>query len=155
MRVGSKKLQDKMHEKMYFVYDENVSQWKLVNMQSIVEKQKTKEIKIEVKIKGDVKMDDVVVIIPAYKPHKEIMMDFIERLKKRFKNIVVVDDGSGIEYEEFFKLIETKDIAVLKHNINLGKGRAIKTAFNYCLKKSKFKYGKYQLQNGFIFHEVR
>ena len=38
MRVGSKKLQDKMHEKMYFVYDENTSQWKLVNMQSIIEK---------------------------------------------------------------------------------------------------------------------
>jgi len=38
MRVLSNKLTDKMHERMYFVYDEDSLQWKLVNMQSIVEK---------------------------------------------------------------------------------------------------------------------
>lgn len=78
-------------------------------------------------------MDDIVIIIPAYKPHKEIMQDFIERLQNHFKNIVVVDDGSGEKYKEFFKMLEQQKIQVLKHNINLGKGRAIKTAFNFCL----------------------
>lgn len=38
MRVLSKKLVDKMHERMYFVYDKDSSSWKLVNMQSVVEK---------------------------------------------------------------------------------------------------------------------
>mgnify|MGYP003308892878 CR=1 FL=1 len=38
MRVLSKKLVDKMHERMYFVYDSNGAEWKLVNMQSVVEK---------------------------------------------------------------------------------------------------------------------
>lgn len=82
-------------------------------------------------------MDDIVIIIPSYKPHKEIMQEFIERLQNHFKNIVVVDDGSGNEYTEFFKTIEQQGIKVLKHNINLGKGRAIKTAFNYCLNTYK------------------
>lgn len=83
--------------------------------------------------KGDGKMKDVVIVIPSYKPHKEIMSEFIENLTKHFKEIVVVDDGSGIEYSDFFNKLENIGITVLKHNINLGKGRAIKTAFNYCL----------------------
>lgn len=78
-------------------------------------------------------MEDIAIIIPSYKPHKEIMNEFIEKLKKHFKNIVIVDDGSGEEYTEFYKAINNQGITVLKHNINLGKGRAIKTAFNYCL----------------------
>jgi len=78
-------------------------------------------------------MKDVIIVIPSYKPHKEIMNEFIRKLTKHFKEIVVVDDGSGIEYSDFFNTLEKSGITVLKHNINLGKGRAIKTAFNYCL----------------------
>jgi len=78
-------------------------------------------------------MKDVVIVIPSYKPHKEIMSEFIKKLTKHFKEIVVVDDGSGMEYSEFFNTLKNSGITVLKHNINLGKGRAIKTAFNYCL----------------------
>ena len=78
-------------------------------------------------------MDEVVIIIPSYKPHKEIMNSFIQDLKRHFKEIVIVNDGSGIEYSEFFNSLESSGMKVLKHNINLGKGRAIKTAFNYCL----------------------
>ena len=82
-------------------------------------------------------MDNVVIVIPSYRPHKEIMNEFIENLTKHFKEIVVVDDGSGIEYSDFFNKLEKLGITVLKHNINLGKGRAIKTAFNYCLNTYK------------------
>ena len=78
-------------------------------------------------------MDDIVIIIPAYKPDKEIMLEFIKKVEENFKNIVVVNDGSGEEYNEFFKSLQDKGIVVLKHNINLGKGRGIKTAFNYVL----------------------
>lgn len=78
-------------------------------------------------------MDDIVIIIPSYKPNKEIMMEFIEKLKRSFKNIVVVDDGSGEEYKQFFEEVKNEDIVVLKHHINFGKGRGIKTAFNYVL----------------------
>jgi len=78
-------------------------------------------------------MDDIVIIIPAYKPDKEIMLEFIKKVEQNFKNIVVVNDGSGEEYNEFFQSLQDKGIVVLKHNINLGKGRGIKTAFNYVL----------------------
>ena len=47
-------------------------------------------------------MDDIVIIIPSYKPETEIMMEFIKKVKNNFKNIVVVDDGSGKEYRDFF-----------------------------------------------------
>lgn len=78
-------------------------------------------------------MEDIIIVIPSYKPEKEIMMEFIKQVKEKFNNIVVVDDGSGKEYRELFEQIEKEGITVLKHYENLGKGRAIKTAFNYVL----------------------
>ena len=78
-------------------------------------------------------MDDIVIIIPSYKPEREIMMEFIGKVKSNFKNIVVVDDGSGKEYREFFDNLQNEGIVVLRHYINFGKGRGIKTAFNYVL----------------------
>ena len=78
-------------------------------------------------------MDDIVIIIPSYKPEREIMMGFIEKVKNNFKNIVVVDDGSGKEYRDFFENLQSKGVVVLRHHINMGKGRGIKTAFNYVL----------------------
>ncbi len=78
-------------------------------------------------------MDDIVIIIPSYKPDREIMMEFIIKVKNNFKNIIVVDDGSGKEYEQFYEYLKNAGITVLKHHINFGKGRGIKTAFNYVL----------------------
>lgn len=78
-------------------------------------------------------MDDIVIIIPSYKPNKEIMMEFIQKVKVKFKNIVIVDDGSGEEYAKFFEDIKNEGTIILKHHINFGKGRGIKTAFNYVL----------------------
>ncbi|MCI9279210.1 MAG: glycosyltransferase [Bacilli bacterium] len=78
-------------------------------------------------------MKEVVVIIPAYKPDKKIMSAFMEKLEKNFEKIVIIDDGSGEEYQSFFQEYHKKGITVLRNHINLGKGRAIKYAFNYCL----------------------
>ena len=80
---------------------------------------------------------NIVIIVPSYKPDKEIMMEFIEKLKKSYEKIVVVNDGSGEEFDTFFKEIESLGIKVLKHSVNLGKGRAIKTAFNFILNEYK------------------
>lgn len=78
-------------------------------------------------------MDDIVIVIPSYKPDREIMMEFIQKVKANFKNIVVVDDGSGKEYTQFFENLKNEGVVVLTHYINFGKGRGIKTAFNYIL----------------------
>ncbi len=48
--------------------------------------------------------------------------------------IVVVDDGSGPEFREVFaRVAEFARVHLLRHAVNLGKGAALKTAFNHVL----------------------
>lgn len=70
-----------------------------------------------------------VVIIPAYKPDQTLMA-ITDKLWAYGYQIIVVDDGSGEEYQQIFDKI--KDISiVLCHTENRGKGAAIKTALRY------------------------
>lgn len=73
-------------------------------------------------------------VIPVYEPEPDVV-NLCDRLKKEgFGEIVFVDDGSGTEYRTIFDEIELKyHCKVLRHAVNLGKGRAIKTAVNYIL----------------------
>lgn len=76
------------------------------------------------------------VIIPAYEPDEKLNI-LLHKLKEAgIVNIVVVDDGSGSTYRGLFeRAAEVEGCIVLTHSVNLGKGRALKTAFNYCLMK--------------------
>lgn len=76
------------------------------------------------------------VIIPAYEPG-ENLIPFIDSLsEKGIQRIVVVDDGSGKAYESIFDEISRREnCMVLRHAVNLGKGRALKTAFNECMNR--------------------
>ena len=57
-----------------------------------------------------------------------------QRLRTGTLACVLVDDGSGPEYRELFGRARSEYGAkVLHHAVNLGKGRALKTAFNECL----------------------
>jgi len=48
--------------------------------------------------------------------------------------ILIVDDGSGDEYRNIFEQAEKRfECIILRHAVNLGKGRALKTAFNFYL----------------------
>lgn len=78
-------------------------------------------------------MKDIFIIVPTLNPNIEILDEFLEKLTKEFENVLVYDDGCREEYQEYFKKIEKKGIIVLHHYINLGKGRAMKDAFNYLL----------------------
>lgn len=70
-----------------------------------------------------------VVIIPAYKPD-ETLVTITDQLWAYGCRIVVVDDGSGEEYQSVFDSV--KDICIiLQHSENRGKGAAIKTALSY------------------------
>lgn len=70
-----------------------------------------------------------VVIIPAYKPDQTLKA-ITEKLWAYGCQIIVVDDGSGEEYQQVFDKV--KDICiVLGHRENCGKGAAIKTALSY------------------------
>ena len=69
-------------------------------------------------------------VIPTYEPDER----FIQLLKEAYDSeqfvIIVVDDGSGVLYQDYFE--EAKNYAiVLTHPKNLGKGAALKTAYRY------------------------
>lgn len=70
-----------------------------------------------------------VVVIPAYKPD-QTFVTIADQLWAYGCQMVVVDDGSGEEYQQIFDKV--RDICiVLKHSKNRGKGAAIKTALRY------------------------
>jgi len=72
-----------------------------------------------------------VIIIPAFKPNKGLL-EYIDQLYLHYlTNIVIVNDGSGSNYESIFLKLANKGCIVLKHHKNLGKGAALKTAFHY------------------------
>lgn len=82
-------------------------------------------------------INDVCLIIPAYNPDEQLFIDFLEKAIRNFYNIIVIDDGSDEEYKNIFDKIHIRfpKIKILEHGVNLGKGRALKTAFNYYLNK--------------------
>ena len=81
-------------------------------------------------------MEDIVILIPTYKPNIDIMRVFINELTKKFKNVLIVNDGSGKEFDKFFEELEKLNIKILKHDVNKGKGKSIKTGFEYILKNN-------------------
>ena len=76
------------------------------------------------------------IVIPSYEPDEKLL-GLLKRLRENgFVHIVVVDDGSGESYTHFFKEArEAYQCKVLHHAVNQGKGRALKTAFNFCLQE--------------------
>jgi glycosyltransferase involved in cell wall biosynthesis len=74
------------------------------------------------------------VVIPAYKP-SAALVDLVRTLSKTaLPAVVIVDDGSGPEYREVFAQASALPrVELLRHAVNLGKGAALKTAFNHVL----------------------
>ena len=70
-----------------------------------------------------------IALIPAYEPDEKIKKITDELIEKGF-DIVVVDDGSGPDYEELFDELSQK-ATVLTHAENRGKGAALKTGMKY------------------------
>lgn len=75
------------------------------------------------------------IVIPAYEPDEK-MIALLRNLKQaEIGDVIIVDDGSeGEAYQTLFGQAEKEfSCTILHHAVNLGKGRALKTAFNYCL----------------------
>lgn len=73
------------------------------------------------------------VLIPAYKPDKKFV-EFVSLLKEKNIPVVAVDDGSGAEYEEYFDKAEKIGCVVIHHEVNKGKGQALRTGFENIIK---------------------
>lgn len=81
-------------------------------------------------------VEGVVLIIPAYNPDEKFI-SFLDKLHADgWKDIIVVDDGSKPECRCYFdKAIHQYGCQLVRHNVNLGQGRAFKSAFNYFIGK--------------------
>lgn len=85
-------------------------------------------------------MEQITVIIPAYKPDDKMLVTLEELVKSGFSDILVVNDGSGKEFDEIFEAVKKiPECTLLEHEVNKGKGAALKTAFQYFLDNRKDK----------------
>lgn len=73
------------------------------------------------------------VLIPSYEPDHRLI-ELIKSLRAMTEApIIVVDDGSGERFRNIFDSVKAAGCTVLTHVVNRGKGRALKTGFQYIL----------------------
>ncbi len=77
-------------------------------------------------------MKNISIVLPSYKPDEKLEATVVGFIESGFEDIIVVDDGGGAEYKAIFdKVAEYPQCTVLTHEINRGKGAALKTAFKW------------------------
>ena len=72
----------------------------------------------------------MIVLIPAYEPG-DTLVDLVTSLRHCGQTVVVVDDGSGPEFQPIFQRARALGCAVLSHLPNRGKGFALKRGFRH------------------------
>lgn len=72
-----------------------------------------------------------IALIPAYMPTVSLL-DLVRKLNCSGFSVVLVNDGSGTEFDELF-LSCSRFAVVLSHKVNLGKGCALKTGLSYII----------------------
>ena len=76
----------------------------------------------------------VPVVIPSYKPGEALEILVKELLDRGVEAIIVVNDGSGPEFDAIFERVAASGgVLLMKHAVNLGKGAALKTGMNHAL----------------------
>ena len=80
---------------------------------------------------------DCTVIIPAYRPPDALLSLIRDIQKAGFREILLVDDGSGEAWRPLFEEAEALGASLLCHEENRGKGAALKTAFRFCAEEGK------------------
>ncbi|WP_265455868.1 GtrA family protein [Enterococcus sp. HY326] len=71
-----------------------------------------------------------ILLIPIYQPTAKTLA-FMQELSQQIAPIIVVDDGSGPDYQAAFQEIESLGAEVLTYPDNLGKGHALKAGFKF------------------------
>ncbi len=73
--------------------------------------------------------EKIVVLIPAYNPTEDLIPLTDELLSNGFR-VLVVNDGSNETTSKIFKRLN-ENVVFIEHEINKGKGQALKTGFEY------------------------
>ncbi len=77
---------------------------------------------------------NVVIMIPSLNPD-QMLLHVVESIRNEgFERFLIINDGSKPDCLAVFDELERCGCTVIHHAINLGKGRALKTGFNYTLK---------------------
>ncbi len=77
-------------------------------------------------------LKNISIIVPSLNPDEKLRNTINSLLEVGFTDIICVNDGSREDCLEYFPE-ENENITRLTHEINLGKGAALKTAFAYIL----------------------
>lgn len=81
---------------------------------------------------------NISVIVPSYNPDEKLISTVRGLAEEGFKDILVVNDGSDDKHlEPFVEVEKLPQVTVIRHEVNKGKGRAMKTAFLYCMENRK------------------
>ena len=77
---------------------------------------------------------NVTIVLPSLDPDEKLNLVVDGLIERGFDDIIIVNDGSHEDHlEPFKKAQEHKEVTVLIHEVNKGKGRGLKTAFEYIL----------------------
>lgn len=77
------------------------------------------------------------ILIPSYQP-SERLVELVSRLRGH-AHILVVDDGSGPAYAEYFDAADRLGAVVIAHEVNRGKAAALRTGFSWLMEHAKGK----------------
>lgn len=77
---------------------------------------------------------NIIIMIPSLNPDEKLV-NYVDALSKEdFRHILVINDGSSEEYNYIFdELAKYEKCTVIRHEVNKGKGRALKTGMEYVL----------------------
>ena len=76
----------------------------------------------------------VTIIVPSLDPDEKLLQVVEGLLADGFDDILLINDGSHADrLWPFERAAEHPEVTVLTHEVNKGKGRALKTAFAWCI----------------------
>lgn len=78
---------------------------------------------------------NTVVVLPSLNPDERLKLVVDGVIKEGFKKIIIVNDGSDEAHlGPFEEAKKNPEVVLLTHDVNKGKGRGLKTAFEYVMK---------------------
>lgn len=77
-------------------------------------------------------MEGITIVLPSLNPDEKLNLVIDGLLEEGFRDIVLVNDGSDEAHMgPFCEAAKHPEVTILTHEVNKGKGRALKTAFSY------------------------
>lgn len=87
---------------------------------------------------SDIDLKKISILIPSLDPDINMVNYINELVSNDVRNIIVINDGSKSECFHFFEdVAKHSEVTVINHEVNKGKGRALKTGIEYIINNLK------------------